>query len=180
MAVGAVEQTLKLLVQAGTGFHHSQMLLTEGNGTQTIRSRRGSDMAELCTTCPCMLRAPSNIEAFPSAIVKSLKITALGKKKNVPPPPPLHLRGLMDGLVSGASASGRHLLSGSSELSGLLKRPVAMLSRRRHFHSNRAALPFHLSSALWTPRGRPADSFSARGRTRTVFSCGYAALLTEW
>lgn len=78
--MGAVEQTLKVLVQAGTGFHRSQMLLTEGNGTQTIRSRRGSDMAELCTACPCTPRAPSNIEAFPSAIVKSLKITALGGK----------------------------------------------------------------------------------------------------
>lgn len=148
VAVGAVEQTLKLLVQAGTGFHRSQMLLTEGNGTQTTRSRRGGDTAELCTTCPCTPRAPSNIEAFPSAIVKSLKITALGGKKPSPPPPPLHLGGLMDGLVSGASASGRRLLSASSELSGLLKRPVAMLSGRRHFHSDRAALPFHLSSAL--------------------------------
>lgn len=82
VAVGALEQTLKLLIQVGTGFHRSQMLLTEGNGTQTKRSRRGSDMAELCTTCPCTLRAPSNIEAFPSAIVKSLKITALGRKKS--------------------------------------------------------------------------------------------------
>lgn len=88
VAVGAVEQTLKVLLQAGTGFHRSQMLLTEGNGTQTIRSRRGSDTAELCTTCPCTLRAPSNIEAFPSAIVESLKITALGEESPTTIPSP--------------------------------------------------------------------------------------------
>lgn len=41
--------------------------LTEGNSTQTIRSSRGSDTAELCTACPCTPRAPSNIEALSKA-----------------------------------------------------------------------------------------------------------------
>lgn len=113
VAVRAVEQTLEVLVQAGTGFHHSQMLLTEGNGTQTIR--RGSDTAELCTACPCTPRAPSNIEAFPSAIVKSLEITAL-QEKNLQQQHTFTSEGWRTASSPDRAlqASGQHLLPGSS------------------------------------------------------------------
>lgn len=161
-----MEQTLEVLVQAGTGFHHSQMLLTEGNGTQTIR--RGSDTAELCTTCPCTPRAPSNIEAFPSAIVKSLKITALQKKISSPQRAEPHLQ-------SELFSPGQNRPLDSISCPGPLETSCRHVLRAAPFplQRSRFALPPVICtlSAPWTT--------CQQLRTRTVFSCSYAALLTE-
>lgn len=135
-------------------------------------SEKERNTVEPCVACPCTQRASANIGTFPSAIVLPKQKpwrSQLGKNSSLTSPslPPSlshnqwSTHWLMEWALQLRLKRGIWIASpppGSSELLSLLKRFVAMLSRLCHFHSSAAALLFHLSSALWAPCGRPADS----------------------